>query len=212
MNERHPYSSNPLYSEHIARYHRRINDIFEKKEEEEEDEEEPIRENPLKSRFDGKYASSKIRTKPTFKSVLEGVKDLEKKYQHMNLEAEKKRIPTDFDHYRPDHNNMNTHYYQRSFQKLSDEEPRKLHIPSKYQIPKEVPDPITRDYKREDLYTKTLRLYRDAATPPSSVPPSSPFRSSLSQSQQYHISPVRYLAANLKTDIYNRYINTSNIE
>ena len=59
------------------------------------------------------------------------------------------------------------------------------------------------DPKREDLYTKTLRLYRDAATPPTPQT-SSPFVSSLSKSQQYHISPSRYLAANLKTDIYNR--------
>ena len=59
------------------------------------------------------------------------------------------------------------------------------------------------DPKREDLYSKTLRLYRDAATPPSSYT-SSPFASSLNKSQQYHISPDRYLAANLKTDIYSR--------
>ena len=204
LNERRQYNSNPLYSEHVARYHQRISDIFEKKEVEEEEEETDSlpRICPGKPRSLNK--SVEIKTKSTFKSVLEDVKELEKKYRQSNLEAEKQRAPTEYDRYRPGHNDMNTSYYPKSFQKLSDQEPT---ISNGYrkQKSKAETDSVLMDPKREDLYTKTLRLYRDAATPPSSSSPtSSPFVSSLNKSQQYHISPSRYLAANLKTDIYNR--------
>ena len=202
LKERRQYSSNPLYSEHVARYHQRISDIFEKKEVEEEEEETDSlpRICPGKPRSLHKY--SDIRTKSTFNSVLEDVKELEKKYRQSNLDAERQRAPTEYDHYRPGHNGMSTSYYPKSFQKLSDQETTisSVHCEQKS---KEETESLSMDPKREDLYTKTIRLYRDAATPPSS-PTSSPFVSSLSKSQQYHISPSRYLATNLKTDIYNR--------
>ena len=203
LNERRPYSSNPLYSEHVARYHQRINDIFEKKEEEEEKESDcPLRIHPEKSRSSDEPSS--IRTKPTFKSVLEDVKELEKKYKQANLEEERQRKPTEYDHYRPGHSERIPHYYPKSFQKLSDQEPTLSNVPSRQKYKKaDEADSVLMDPKREDLYSKTLRLYRDAATPPPSFS-SSPFASSLNKSQQYHISPDRYLAANLKTDIYNR--------
>ena len=187
----------------MARYHQRISDIFEKKEVEEEEQKEkdcPVRTQPGKPRSFDK--SSDIRTKSTFKSVLEDVKELEKKYKQTNLEAERQRAPTEYDHYRPGHNDKDTLYYPKSFQKLSDQETANSFVPRRQKTKAEA-DSVLMDPNHYDLYSKTLSLYRDAATPPTSYT-SSPFVSSLNKSQQYHISPSRYLATDLKTDIYNR--------
>ena len=199
LNERRPYSSNPLYSEHVAKYHQRISDIFEKKEVEEE-KDCPVRTQPGKPRALDK--SSDIRTKSTFKTVLEDVKELEKKFKQSNIEAERQRTPTEFDRYRPGHNDKDALYYPKSFQKLSDQKPANSNI-LRRQTSKADADSALMNPKHDDIYNKTLRLYRDAATPSTSYT-SSPFASSLNKSQQYHISPSRYRAANLKTDICNR--------
>ena len=139
-------NSFPLYSDHVARYYQRISDIFETNESDQTDKYEAVRKpSVLKSR-------EQVAVKTTYKTVLEDVKDLEKKYRRMNEEEERRRPRTDLDHYRPDavlHNSKTP----QQFQKLASTETEKDVRGSSY----------------DKLYSRTLQLYRDAATPPSST-------------------------------------------
>ena len=157
-------TTNNIYSSHIARYYQRINDIFEKQEEVEED--------VAKSYVTSKgFTSTEHKPRATFKSVLEDVKDLEKKYRKMNFDTESRRPKTELDHYRPDNviNNSTSFSHPRQYQKSSyhDKGDR-----NPFDIQQKSELSIVRDSNYDKLYQRTLQLYRDAATPPSRDLPS----------------------------------------
>lgn len=163
----------PQYSDHIARYYQRISDIFETNESDKSDvERQSVIKTPELPAF---------KAKTTYKTVIEDVKDLEKKYRKMNEDEERRRPRTDLDHYRPDavlHNSK----HPDQFKKLSSQEAD------------------TYDSSFDKLYSRTIQLYRDAATPPSTN--SKVIKHSAQDKSSISINPARYLAANLKTDLY----------
>lgn len=174
-------SSFPQYSDHVARYYQRISDIFETNESDQTSD----KFNVVKRRQSVLKSKESVPVKTTYKTVLEDVKDLEQKYRRMNEDEERRRPRTDLDHYRPDVVLYNTNT-PHQFKKLSSQETEQGIRGSSY----------------DKLYSRTLQLYRDAATPPS---PSSNKNMSTSKtsSSSITITPARYLAANLKTDLYS---------
>jgi len=199
----HNRSTNPLYNDHIARYYQRISDIFE-----DETDNSACKKDPV-------AISNSKKPRSTFKSVLEDVKDLERKYNQMNMDSERRRSPTNLDHLRPhavleSKNNFLNH----GFTKLSDDFNKKNHFNTthnQFAPTKRNSDDFTGQYDK--LYEKTLQLYRDAATPPSRETPMlkisghvgrRPRSAYVSAPVRSGMSPERYLAANLKTDIYRR--------
>ena len=93
---------NPLYSEHVARFYKRITDIFETDETQSHTEErKPMK---LSSNDDIK------KPRPSYRTVLEDVKDLEVKYRKINEEAERSRTKTELDYLRPDNYLQSRHW------------------------------------------------------------------------------------------------------
>jgi len=174
---------NKIPRDHVARYSQRITDIFENKE---DDEEEEI----LSYKPFSKYAAiqnkaySPFVPKSSYKSVLEEAKIIEAKYKKMNDEEEENRPKTEFDHLRPTRNKFSL---PTKFEPLS----KGQYFPS--QSVNNVP---TKSCLEEKLCEQTMNFYRDAIAPSQSV-------RTESESKRI-ISPRRYLAANLRTDIYNR--------
>ena len=180
-------TTNNIYSSHIARYYQRINDIFEKQEEVEED--------VAKSYVTSKgFTSTEHKPRATFKSVLEDVKDLEKKYRKMNFDTESRRPKTELDHYRPDNviNNSTSFSHPRQYQKSSyhDKGDR-----NHFDIQQKSELSIVRDSNYDKLYQRTLQLYRDAATPPSRDMPSD-----VSTYNNSYYNSSRYLADKPRID------------
>ena len=191
-----PRYSCPLYSDHVARYYQRITDIFEKSESEEE---------IKKTNHQSRVTEPKITSKTTYKTVLEDVKDIEKKYKKMNEEEERRRPKTDLDHYRPEtvlHNSSNINSNCGSFKKLSAMNDDDHNYQGTFQKHREMEDSKVRDYGK--LYSRTLELYREAVTPPVNNTPTPPPPAPADYSSSHHITPARYLAANLKTDVYTK--------
>jgi len=97
-------SCNPLYSDHVARFYQRITDIFEK------DETQSIDDDKISKRFSHNDDIRKPR--PSYRTVLEDVKDLEIKYKKINEEAEKKRTKTELDYLRPNNYLQSRHHWE----------------------------------------------------------------------------------------------------
>ena len=167
--------------DHVARYSQRITDIFENKEDDEEEEE------MFSCKPFSKYAATQNKAfspfvpKSSYKSVLEEAKFIEAKYKKMNDEEEENRPKTEFDHLRPARN---------KFPLPTRFEPFSKGIQSMNSEP-------TKPSLEEKLCEQTMKYYRDAITQSQSVKTESENRRL--------INPRRYLAANLRTDIYNRY-------
>jgi len=175
---------NKIPRDHVARYSQRITDIFENKEEDEE-EEEMLSYKPF-SKYNATQnrAYSPFVPKSSYKSVLEEAKIIEAKYKKMNDKEEENRPKTEFDHLRPTRNEFSL---PTKFEPLSKE---------KYFPSKSVNDVPTKSSFEENLFEQTMNFYRDAIAPSQSVRTES--------ETKRIISPRRYLAANLRTDIYNR--------
>ena len=99
----HRCGGNPLYSEHVARFYQRITDIFET------DETQPCREERKPVKLSSKDETKKPR--PSYRTVLEDVRDLEVKYRKINEEAEKSRPRTELDYLRP-HNYLKSPHWE----------------------------------------------------------------------------------------------------
>merc|ERR1719270_1708325 len=180
-------TTNNIYSSHIARYYQRINDIFEKQEEVEGD----VANSYVTSKG---FTSTEHKPRATFKSVLEDVKDLEKKYRKMNFDTESRRPKTELDHYRPDNviNNSTSYSHPRQYQKssyLDNGDRNHFDIQQKSELS------IVRDSNYDKLYQRTLQLYRDAATPPSRDMPSD-----VSTYNNSYYNSSRYLADKPRID------------
>merc|ERR1711970_1276631 len=173
---------NKIPKDHIARYSQRITDIFENKE---EDEEEMLSYKPF-----SKYSATQNRAyspfvpKSSYKSVLEEAKIIEAKYRKMNDKEEENRPKTEFDHLRPTRNEFSP---PTKFEPLSK---------GKYFPSQSVNNVPTKSCFEEKLCEQTINFYKDAIAPSQSVRTES--------ETKRIISPRRYLAANLRTDIYNR--------
>ena len=157
----HTCGGNPFYTEHVARFYQRITDIFETDETQSFTEErKPIK---LPSNDDIK------KPRPSYRTVLEDVKDLEVKYRKINEEAERSRIKTELDYLRPDNYLQSRHW---EFNQVNEDKIIKENIPyDKYHrkkieyfhetavnINKEVRTPTTQNYRpttKRDYYERT---------------------------------------------------------
>lgn len=172
--------SNQAQKDHILRYSQRIADIFENSEEE-LDVESP------KHNANKKSSNLSYVPRTSYKSIIDDVKAIEAKYKKMNEDVEEKRTKTELDYLRP---SKKTFALPTEFTPLS-----KVQAESKSS---------TRTYsqfdnienRRPTMSEKTIQLFRDASTPCPGLHTAS--------SKQTTRNPARYLAANLRTDIYNR--------
>jgi len=174
--------SSQAQKDHILRYSQRIADIFENSEEE-LDVESP------KHNANKKGSNLSYVPRTSYKSIIDDVKAIEAKYKKMNEDVEEKRTKTELDYLRP---SKKTFALPTEFTPLS-----KVQAESKSS---------TRTYsqfdnienRRPTMSEKTIQLFRDASTPCPGLHTAS--------SKQTTRNPARYLAANLRTDIYNRYL------
>lgn len=171
--------------DHMARYSQRITDIFEKEEDDKE-----INNNEHSNKLFSKYTATQNRSfsvfvpKSNYRSVLEDTKILEAKYKKINDDVEEKRPKTDLDYLRPKRNVYCPSSFITPMSKENSTDNKPLIIN---------PEPSS---KRQTFSDRTMELYREAATP-------NP-RLRAVTSSNHIINPIRYLAANLRTAIYNR--------
>jgi len=172
-----------LTGDHIARYSQRITDIFENNEEDEDD--KIVNCKPF-SKFTATQnrAFTPFVPKSSYKSVLEETKIIEAKYKKMNDEEEEKRPKTEFDHLRPTRNKFSP---PSKFEPLSKGKSWTSESSSTMK---------TKSSWEPKLCVQTMSFYKDAMVPSQSKKTDS--------ENQRMLNPRRYLAANLKTDIYSR--------
>jgi hypothetical protein len=183
--------SSKIPKDHMARYSQRITEIFENDEEGKDDQKSSSK--PF-SKFTATRNSAFSVFVPTssYKSEMEDAKMIEAKYKKMNDDVENKRPKTDLDHLRPKRDNF---YPPTQLEPLSRGNSCVTQSPNKSLcMPSFEPT-------KQTLGEHTKQLFRDAATP-------SPFMRTVAKTHTM-INPTRYLAANLRTAIYNRYKNSS---
>ena len=175
----------------MARYSQRITDIFENDEEGKDDQKSSSK--PFSKFTATRNSAFSVFVPPSsYKSVMEDAKMIEAKYKKMNDDVENERPKTDLDHLRPKRDN---------FHPPTQFEPLSRGNSCVTQSPNNSSHMPSFEPTKQTLSEHTIQLFRDAATP-------SPFIRTVSKTHTM-INPTRYLAANLRTAIYNRYKNSS---